>query len=226
MNRLEWILGLILLLLLAVVGIFGYRLWTQEPAAPVANVEMETIPTAVPRANVTPTLPSAPTPAFAITTAKSALAIANDIALQWQADAQLVAASATWSQGVTVEMLQTGAGAWGFTFFSPGTVETAVITVTDNSGQLVQSSPYKQPGSPQPITGWEVDSEPVINSFLNDGGQAFVEETVTVTFNMSLLPTPERLDWMLTLLAPANGRSLSMRFNATSGEKLEEVAAP
>lgn len=226
MNRLEWILGFILLILLAVVGVFGYRLWTQEPAASTANADLETIPTAVPLANVTPTLPSAPTPSFVGTTAKAALATAKDVAVQWQADAQLVGASATWSQGVTLDTLQAGTGAWGFTFFSPGAVETAVITVTDNSGQLVQSSPYKQPSPPQPITGWEADSESVINSFLNDGGQAFVEEAVTVTFNMSLLPAGERLDWMLTLFAPANGRSLSIRYNATSGEKLEEVAAP
>lgn len=226
MNRLEWILGFILLILLAFVGVFGYRLWTQEPAASAANADLETIPTAVPLANVTPTLPSAPTPSFAGTTAKAALATATDVAVQWQADAQLVGASATWSQGVTLDTLQAGTGAWGFTFFSPGAVETAVITVTDNSGQLVQSSPYKQPNIPQPITGWEADSQSVINTFLNDGGQAFVEEAVTVTFNMSLLPAGERLDWILTLFAPANGRSLSMRFNATSGEKLEEVAAP
>ena len=225
MNRLEWILGFVLLVLLAVVGVFGYRIWTQ-PATVTTTNTTDLIPTAVPRANVTPTLPSAPTPTFVGTTAKTAFATANDVALKWQPDAQLVSASATWSQGVTLEMLQTGSGTWGFTFFSPGAVETAVITVIDDSGQLVQSSPYQQPNTPLPITGWDVDSESVISTFLSDGGQAFLAEEVTTTFTMSLLPTTERLEWLLTLFAPANGRSLSMRFNATSGEKLEEVAAP
>lgn len=226
MNRLEWILGFVLLILLAVVGLFGYRLWTQPQTA--SSVTGNAVPTAVPRANVTPTLPSAPTPSTTGRTAKTAFAAANAEALKWQADAQLVSATATWSQGVTREMLETGAGAWGFTFFAPGAVETAVITVVKETGQLVQSSPYIQPETPQAVASWEVDSEPVMTTFLNDGGQAFLDEAVTVTFSMSLAPQPEngRLDWLLTLFAPANGRSLSMRFNATTGEKLEEVAAP
>lgn len=228
MSRLEWILGIVLLILVAVVGLFAYQLWLQPNRATTA----EGLPTAVPTLAVLPTvtLPAAPTSVFAGETAKTAFEAALGVAQQWQPDAALVTATATWPQGVTVDTLQTGSSTWGFTFYAPNAVETAVVTVVDNEAQFVTASAYNQPEPPQvvPVQAWLLDSHDAVIAFLESGGAGFIEEVDTATLAMALGAQTEngRLDWSMTLLAPGNGRSLFMRFDANTGEKLEEVAAP
>lgn len=224
MNRLEWILGFILLVLVAVVGLFAFRLWSQDATtATTAN----TLPTTVPAAGLATEVP---TPAFVGETAKMAFAEARGLALQWAPDAELVTATATWPQGTSETMLQTGSTTWGFTFYAPAAAETAVITVVDREPQLVSSSPYRQALPPQAalIEQWELDSQQVIEQFLNAGGSTFISEGGATTFSMALgsQNTEGLLDWSLTLLAPENGRSLYIRFNAQTGEILQEVTAP
>ena len=224
MNRLEWILGVILLLLVLVVGLFAFRLWQQD--GNLATVPA--VPTAVPEVIVEQAV--APTPAFAGETAKAAYAEARGLAVQWAPDAELVTATATWPQGTTEAMLQTGSATWGFTFFSARAGETAVITVVDGEAQLVNSSTYVQTVAPQAalLDQWELDSEQVIDQFLTAGGSAFISEADATTFSMTLGSQNSEgiLDWSLTLFEPENGRSLYIRYDAQTGDILQEVAAP
>ncbi|MEM7113304.1 MAG: hypothetical protein AAF614_12790 [Chloroflexota bacterium] len=224
MNRLEWILGIILLLLVLFVGVFAFRLWQQGDG----SAAVIALPTAVPEAIVAQDV--APTPAFAGETAKVAFAEARGLAVQWAADAELVTATATWPQGSTEAMLQTGSSTWGFTFFSSGAEETAVITVVDGEAQLVNSSAYVQEVSPQVVLvdQWELDSQQVIDQFLTAGGSEFMGETGPTTFSMTLGSQNSEgiLDWSLTLFEPENGRSLYIRYDAQTGDILQEVAAP
>ncbi|MCA9969524.1 MAG: hypothetical protein KC425_04870 [Anaerolineales bacterium] len=217
MSRLEWILGILLVvLLLVVIGISAF-IWLQPRAPEVADV-----PTAV----SAPIGPAA-TPIYAGKTARVGFAAAQQALTGWQTDAVLLDATATWPTGATEADVRAGSATWGYTFYSPGTARVALITVLGDKAQLVSESEYQAPTTPASIGAWVIDSEQAVDIFLNAGGAAFMRDNGVTTLIMQLTTSSAdgRVIWLASLFGEENGRSFTMRIDATSGDVIETVEA-
>ncbi len=222
MSRLEWILGLVLLLLLIAAGGLAVSLWrgsTGQPAAP----ESPELALASELAN-----DIAPTRSTPQQTAKNAYVIAQQSAQAWQADAVLVSATATWPQGLQAADLMSGKETWGFVFYSPATKNTAVVSVSDGVATLSPRTTQRQL-SLFDVTSWQRDSAEATEIFLNNGGAGFIEREGITVYSMTLsMNNPNgngRVEWLMTLLSTQNGHSLTVRVDAASGELLEVIDA-
>lgn len=222
MSRLEWILGLVLLvLLLAVVGLAA-SLWLTPNRQTTRQASEESALTAAYAYEVAPTREATGQ------TAKNAYLLAYQATRNWQGDAMLVNATATWPQGAQAANLVAGQEMWGFIFYSPAAGRTAVVSIADGAASL---SPRDTPQQLQPldVSGWQMDSNDAIEAFLAGGGRAFLEREGITVFSMTLaLNDPNqsgRAEWLMSLLATGNGRSFTMRLDATSGDVLEVIDA-
>jgi len=209
MSRAEWILGGILVVLLAIVVIAAAALWLPKPESP---------PVA---ATLAVTVPVAPTLAFAGDTAVFAFAAADTQAQTWQTDAQLIEANATWPQGVTRDDILTGSTVWNFTFYSPGQNRVANIQVVDNTPTLITETTPPNTLSPLSSTSWRVDSPEAIRILLEQaGGDEFLRTQGVSILNMNLSAVNEsgRLEWFISLFSSQTGQSLTIRLDAANGE--------
>lgn len=217
MNRLEWILGIVLVVLLIAVAVVSLLFWfgprqtavTTNTQNPLAAQGLKIEPTSV----------------YEGRTAKVAYAAAQNEALAWQPDAELLNASATWPQGADAQQLIDGEATWGFTFYSPSAQEIAVISVVEDTASLVSTAPHTQENPVLNVSGWNLDSRELIQSFLQEGGQDFMNQEPVTTLTTALFTDdPEqngRIEWQASLISLANGRALTLRLDATSGEVLE-----
>jgi len=220
MNRLEWILGILLVVLLAVVVVLSLLFWfrpqTRTAGLPAGN---SATVVAARAAEIEPT------PAFEGKTAQVAYAAAQQAAAAWQSDAQLLNATATWPQGASTEELLDGASSWGFTFYAPAAGRVAAISVVDDDASVVSEGPHRQETPLLDASGWNVDSRQVVELVLNEGGAAFVNEEGVTVLTMALSADNAnqdgRIEWQASLIAPQSGRALILRIDATSGEILE-----
>ncbi len=222
MSRLEWILGIVLLVLLVVVIGLALSLWL----GPETNTASQlTGPEAVAAGYADDIAPTRSTPQQ---TAKNAYVSAQKAARGWQEDAVLVSATATWPQGVKASDLVSGQETWGFIFYSPSKGTTAVVSVYQNEASL---SPRDTPRQMQlfDITTWQQDSSEIAQTFLNNGGYGFIEREGITVYSMTLsMNDPNgngRVEWLTSLLSTKNGNSLTMRIDAASGEILEVLDA-
>jgi hypothetical protein len=217
MNRLEWSLGIILVILLIVVAVFSALLWLRPGNTPQSG-PADSAAIIAARANQI-----APTPVFAGQTAKVALAAAQSEATVWQGDATLLNANATWPQGASSQDLLTGETTWSFTFYSPQIEETALISVVENEATLLSTSPNKPTAPVLSATGWQLDSSDIIEQFLSEGGSDFILNNGVTTLTIMLSTNNEtgRIEWFISLFGDQTLRSLIMRVDATSGEVLE-----
>lgn len=215
MSRVEWILGGLLVLLLAIVGVLALLLWFQPDVS-----QPPTVPT---QAAVV-----APTPVYVGQTALAASLAAQQQATVWQPDAQLYKADATWPQGASVSDLRKGASAWSFTYYSPGRLANAVFTVVDGESSLVTESAVQRPLQLQAATNWKVDSPQAIEKMLREGGEQFINREGITTLIMAMTTDgPDgRSQWFISLFAPQTRHSFTMRLDADSGEVLEVIQAP
>jgi hypothetical protein len=217
MNRLEWSLGIILVILLIVVAVFSVLLWFRPDNAPQAGQPSSATIVAA-RANQI-----APTPLFAGQTARVAFAAAQGEATVWQNDATLLNASATWPQGASPQDLLTGETAWSFTFYSPQTDSSALISVIENEATLLSTGSYNPTTPVLSAGGWHLDSRDIIEQFLDQGGEEFILNNGVTTLTMMLSTSNDtgRIEWFISLFGDQTLRSLTMRIDATSGEVLE-----
>lgn len=213
MSRLEWALGIILVLLLIVVIGLSVMFWFQPK--PLQPSPVDTAATAVAQR----AQQIAPTSVYEGRTAKIGYAIALETAVAWQADAQLSAVNATWPQGTDRQTLLTGETTWNYIFFSPGKGANATIAVTEDAAALISDAAAA--GAPIPdVAAWELDSKDAMPLFMNSGGAEFLEREAITTLTMILNSNEEngRLEWFILLFAPANGRALTTKIDATSGQ--------
>lgn len=221
MNRLEWILGILLVLLLAVVAVLSLLFWFRPQETRQAGPPNSATVIAARAGEI------APTPIFEGRTAKVAYAAAQQTAVSWQSDALLLSASATWPQGATVPELANGASTWGFTFYSPGSNQLATISVVENEATLVSTAAATESQSPLLVTGWNVDSQEAVRALLQEGGETFMREAGVTVLTMNLLADNQqganRIEWLVALIGTQNGRALTMRIDATSGDVIERV---
>ncbi|WP_420642331.1 hypothetical protein [Candidatus Leptofilum sp.] len=219
MNRLEWILGIILVVLLLVVGALSLTFWFRNDRTAVSPPAANSATTIAQRAD-----DIAPTPDYEGRSAVIAYAVAQNKATAWQTDAQLLSAQATWPQGASAQALLQGEESWGFTFYSPAAQKIAVFSVVEDDASLVAEGDHQQTDPVLSTSGWNLDSRDAIQIFINKGGQAFLAEQGVSAMTMSLLASDTeengRLEWLISLFSLQTGQSLTMRLDATSGELL------
>lgn len=222
MSRLEWILGLVLLVLLIIVVGLAASLWLvpTRPAAQATSNEMALLAASANQIE--------PMRTTAVQTAKTDYLLALETARSWQPDAVLINAMATWPQGARAMDVAPGKEAWGFIFYSPSAGTTAVVSITDGIASL-SARDRRQQLEALDVTGWQLDSSDAAEIFLANGGAAFIQQEGITIYSMTLsLNDPsdnDRLEWQILLLAPGNGRSFTMRLDATSGDILETTGA-
>lgn len=218
MNRLEWTLGIILVVLLVVVAVFSLLLWFRPSTTTMTAGSSGSGAVISAQADQI-----APTSVFVGQTAKVAFAAAQQVAINWQSDAALLNASATWPQGARASDLQTGQTTWSFTFYSVQGGATALIAVVENEATLLSNGRFQNTTPILAAGGWQVDSEAVINQFLSQGGETFIQDNGVTTMTMMLSTSNEtgRIEWFISLFGEQTARWLEMRLDATSGEVLE-----
>lgn len=224
MSRLEWILGIVLVLLLIIVAGLSIMFWfgpDRADSGPAANSG-----TVIARRADD----IAPTSVFEGDTAKVAYAKAQQTAVSWQQDAKLLNATATWPQGADANQIRDGAETWGFTFYSPATEQIASISVVDDNVNVISRGSHKQDNTVLEATGWNIDSDEVIDLFLQEGGRQFLSEEGVTTMAMILSADDKeadgRMEWEINVINLQNARGLKMRIDATSGEVLENRTVP
>ncbi len=224
MNRLEWILGIMLVILLIVVVVLSLLFWFRPDNAPAAGGP-NSATTIAEQAQVVE-----PTPVFEGHTAKIAFVEARNKARAWQDDAELLTASATFSQGATPEILLAGETSWAFTFYSAAAGEAATVSVVENNARLVGTSSESAVYTPLSINNWQLDSDDAIQILLESGGTQMIEEEGITILTMALLAGNQNksneLEWLVSLIAPQNGRILDLRLNAFTGELIEMAQLP
>lgn len=211
MNRLEWLLGFLLVVLLVIVAILSILFWYNSSQSGI---------------QVTPTSVAlvAPTSAFQGQTARVAFAAAQRESVKWQADAKLLSASATWPTGASSQEVLTGETTWGFVFYSPTTLETAVYSVAENQAVLISQTVQKQSVSALEVTGWNLDSSDVMKLFFSEGGSNFMSQEGVTTVTMMLTTNNDngRIEWLLSAFSSQTGHAFTIRVDATSGDILEK----
>jgi hypothetical protein len=213
MNRLEWILGILLVVLLVGVVALSLMFWfrADEPVAETDNLATEVAS----YANKVE-----PTSVFVGQTAQLAYAAAQQTAVSWQPDAALLNATATWPQGSTPDTLLKGEITWAMTFISPANNQMALISVIENQASMITQGALKEAVKPINVGGWNLDSSEAINRFLLEGGEAFMRNEGLTSLTMTLTADPEngRVQWLMALAASQSLRTLTMQIDATSGE--------
>ncbi len=213
MNRLEWILGIMLAALLVIVVALSLMFWfrSDTPAAAPANVATE-VASYAGRVE--------PTSVFAGQTAQIAFTAAQKTAVSWQPDAALLNASATWPQGMTPQALRDGETTWAFTFFSPAAAEMSLISVIENEASVITQGAFPPPAHLIGPTAWNLDSRDAIDRFLQEGGADFMNSEGVTSLTMTLTADEGngRIQWLLQLTATQSLRTLTMQIDATSGE--------
>ena len=219
MNRLEWILGIVLVVLLLVVAVLSLTFWFRNDRTAVSGPAANSATIIAQRAD-----DIAPTPAYDGRSAIVAYATAQNTAVAWQPDAQLLNAQATWPQGATAEKLLEGEESWGFTFYSPSAQRIAVFSVVEDEASLVSEGEHRQTEPLLSASGWNLDSRDAIETFMSGGGRTFLADRGVSTMTMALLASDTegngRLEWQISLFSLQNGQAFTMRLDATSGEVL------
>lgn len=218
MNRLEWVLGIMLALLLVIVAALALMFWFRGDEPGMAAVSANTATEVAFYADKVE-----PTPVFEGQSAKIAFVAAQRTAVAWQSDAALLNATATWPQGAAETDLRQGKTTWGFTFYSPAAASMALISVVDNEASLIMQGPMAAPTQLFDANGWNLDSSDAVDRLLQEGGSAFINEEGITALTMTLTMDAEngRILWLVQLSATQSLRTLTLSLDATSGELLE-----
>jgi hypothetical protein len=142
-------------------------------------------------------------------------------AQSWQDEAQLVSATASWSNVQTEADLQQTA-AWGFTFLSPETRQVRVVSVTPDGAEHVQTADATAKTRGVEVSAWRVDSKEVLNLFLDKGGRDFLAQYpgATITLRVGLEEGSERLVWYAMGVYSPERATIVVAVDATTGELL------
>lgn len=188
-NRKELLIGFLLALLLIVVMGAGWFFWQQSRPASVAS-------------GVTGTA-----------TAQTAYATAQERALVWAVDAQLLSAQNTWTMDENGRFSKFD---WGFIFYSPAENRSVLITVGSTGISIGDSRVVTTQPQPASDTLWQIDSPDLADEILKMAKAEQMEsrEAATLTFllNMDNMPV-----WTTTLFNRETGYFLRVTTDADSG---------
>jgi hypothetical protein len=159
-----------------------------------------------------------------VETAREYYPAAATEAQSWQTDAQLVNATATWSNVQSEEDLHEAA-AWGYTFLSPETRLVSVVSVTPDGAEQVQTLDATATTRGVDASLWQVDSEQVLSVFLDNGGRDFLAQYpgATVTLRIGPDESGERLVWYAMGIYSPERATLVVTVDATTGELLSKA---
>lgn len=148
--------------------------------------------------------------------AQSLYALATQAARQWQPDAGLVSAAASWPfadlDGFSMPV------DWTFQFYSPGTQRISVINVNET-----QVTPIRETLSPYPLAvvtadRWPVDSHQALNAWLNSGGGDFLHAHPVVDVSMRLRSTDDTQPlWVVVGVAGDGQTTQTVQLDASTG---------
>lgn len=213
MRRIDWALGCLLVVILLVMVGGGILYWQQTRL----NEALTSVSAA-----------GQPETELATTGTTALLAYGKALgkAQAWQADAKLVAASATWPLATTLAQIESGRENWLFTFYSPASGLAATISVVDGTAAVSESHLVEQPLTLLDASGWKLDTNEAIAVFNVNGGADFFQNQQDITFSMQLSTAGERMEWLIAAVSGSSGHSLTLWVDATSGEVLDIQAVP
>lgn len=216
MNRLEWILGIVLIVLLIAVAGLAVILWLrpqQQTSPPGTHPEVAAYVNDV-----------APLPNTSGQTAKMAFVAAQEKTKEWQPDAILISTTATWPQGAKPDYVKQGTSDWAFTFHSPSTVSNATVTVVNGQTTLIPGNSNDKLQLLE-SSSWRVDSPDAVAKVLSEGGKDFMDKEGITILSMTLVTNDPnengRLEWFASVFGTQTGNSYTMRIDAASGDVIE-----
>jgi hypothetical protein len=157
-------------------------------------------------------------------TAREAYALALSEARNWQEDAQLVSATASWANvGSEEQLLQDVA--WGFTFLSAQSAETQILSVTRVGAERAREMRSTSATRPADVASWQVDSPQVVNLLLEQGGRDFLSQHPGATISLRLGPeeASSRLVWLAIGIQSADKSTMVLEVDASTGEVLNDT---
>jgi len=142
---------------------------------------------------------------------------ATQAAQEWQPDAGLASAVASWPFATLDDL--SGPADWTFTFFSPRTQRVYVLNVYPDQVTLIRDalSPY-----PLPVLSseeWRVDSHQALNAWLDSGGGDVLRSYSIVDVSARLRLEDGRAIWSVIGSVQGGQPSLTIWVDAVSGEK-------
>jgi hypothetical protein len=147
--------------------------------------------------------------------AQSLSGLAEQTARQWQPDAGLVSAAASWPfadlDGFSMPV------DWTFQFYSPDTQRIYVINVNQ-----AQVTPIRETLSPYPLATvtkeqWQVDSYQALNAWLNDSGGDFLHTYPVVDVSMRLRSKDDKQpQWVVTGVTGDGQTAKTVRLDASA----------
>lgn len=150
--------------------------------------------------------------------AKAAWLLAEEAATGWREDAQLLSATAAWSEATERE-LASGKTSWGFYFLSPLARQIQAFSVSGESATGTRT--FDLTSAPQGIdlSRWQVDSPEAIKIFLDQGGRDFLAQHPGAAVHLRLAAQEEgRLVWTASGLSSQDRSTFSLEIDATTGE--------
>ena len=211
----EWILGAVMGTILALL--VGVALFSWLRPAPQAEINGIVAETSVTTSEVMPahTILSNPQK-----TAHIGFAIAQKTALDWQPDAQLLNATATWGSSNNPDAFQAESATWLYSFYSPAAKRVALFAVNDET-KILADNPVSKQYTLLPAGNWHTDSNKVVTTLMEMGGREFVAQHGTSNLTLSLSVTNNQILWMADLIAEQTGAFVSVTMDANSGETID-----
>jgi hypothetical protein len=154
-------------------------------------------------------------------TAREAYALAVSEARQWQEDAQLVNATASWANVSSEQQLGQDV-VWGFTFLSGQSAEVEIISVTRLGAERVRAMRATSTVRTTDLTSWGLDSSEAVNLLLEHGGRDFISQHPGATITLRLGPEEQgtRLVWLGLGIQSADRSTMVLEIDASTGEVL------
>ena len=157
-------------------------------------------------------------------TAREAYALALSEARNWQDDAQLVSATASWANVGSEEQLAEDV-AWGFTFVSQQSAETQILSVTRVGAERAREMRSTSTTRTADVASWDVDSPEVVSLLLEHGGRDFLSQHPGATISLRLGPEEDssRLVWLAIGIQSADKSTMVLEVDASTGELLNDT---
>jgi hypothetical protein len=152
--------------------------------------------------------------------ARSLYLSADQAARSWQGDAQLVSATASWSFAQEDDL--SGPVDWTFQFYSPGTQQLFVVSVSEETATPITNmlSPYELPVVA--IENWRIDSHEALGVWLTEGGAAFLKGYSVVDVSARLRHSQEgRLEWSVAGVVRDSQLFHLVQVDASSGKTVK-----
>jgi len=170
-----------------------------------------------------------PVPTYTVTftqvTARGLFPAAEELALAWQADAQLVSLAATW-RGTAVDVVGQPSE-WVFRFYSPSWQRYYFVTAQPD-GQVWGIEHARQVDQPPPVIAvedWRVDSVEALATWLDAGGGAMLSAKPGIEVSAQLnVPTEGGdLTWAMVGYDTLYNDYLTVMIHAGTGVVLQTV---